>query len=73
MENFVEMNQSARDNQSITHWMGTVAEAEDSVPETQREFRLYIKELNKSLAADPRVQICQLPSGDGMTICRRLR
>ncbi|XP_027173963.1 probable caffeoyl-CoA O-methyltransferase At4g26220 [Coffea eugenioides] len=45
-----------------TLWMGTVAEAEDSVPETLRESRLYIKELNKSLAADPRVQICHLPS-----------
>lgn len=56
-----------------TLWSGTVAEVEDSVPEALREYRLYIKELNISLAADPRVQICHLPSGDGMTICRRLR
>uniref|UniRef100_A0A803MK93 Caffeoyl-CoA O-methyltransferase n=1 Tax=Chenopodium quinoa TaxID=63459 RepID=A0A803MK93_CHEQI len=28
--------------------------------------------LNKSLAADPRIDIAQLPLGDGITFCRRL-
>ncbi|KAK1418592.1 hypothetical protein QVD17_27737 [Tagetes erecta] len=29
-------------------------------------------EFNKSLAADPRIQMCLLPLSDGLTICRRL-
>nr|GME21502.1 caffeoyl-CoA O-methyltransferase [Ipomoea batatas] len=28
--------------------------------------------LNKELAADPRIEICQLPVGDGITLCRRV-
>ncbi|KAL3532577.1 hypothetical protein ACH5RR_006098 [Cinchona calisaya] len=55
-----------------TLWMGTVAMEEESVPEMLRESRHCMRELNKLLAADDRVRICQLPSGDGMTICRRL-
>ncbi|KAL3532579.1 hypothetical protein ACH5RR_006100, partial [Cinchona calisaya] len=56
-----------------TLWLGTVAVEEELVPEMLRESRHYMKELNKSLAADDRIRICQLPCGDGMTICRRLR
>jgi len=29
--------------------------------------------LNKALAADERVEICQLPVGDGVTLCRRVK
>ncbi|KAL3535654.1 hypothetical protein ACH5RR_004115 [Cinchona calisaya] len=55
-----------------TLWQGSVVEAEESVREILKESLPYIKEFNKLLAADIRVQICQLASGDGMTICRRL-
>ncbi|KAI4354337.1 hypothetical protein L6164_003207 [Bauhinia variegata] len=34
--------------------------------------RPFVLELNKALAIDPRIEICQLPVGDGITICRRI-
>lgn len=55
-----------------TLWAGTVAMAEDSVPPDLLRFRKPLIELNKYLAADNRIEICQVPVGDGMTICRRL-
>ncbi|XP_073047096.1 cation-dependent phenylpropanoid and flavonoid 8-O-methyltransferase 1-like [Primulina eburnea] len=55
-----------------TLWAGTVAMPEDSVPPGLLPFRKPVIELNKYLTADTRVQICQVPVGDGMTICRRL-
>lgn len=54
-----------------TLWAGTVAMAEDSVPPEFIHFRKQAIEINKFLSADTRIQICQLPVGDGMTICRR--
>ncbi|XP_076949739.1 putative caffeoyl-CoA O-methyltransferase At4g26220 isoform X1 [Bidens hawaiensis] len=55
-----------------TLWFGTVGQPESSVPEHLKEIRVYIIEFNKLLAADPRVDICMVPLGDGLTICRRL-
>ncbi|XP_010516438.1 PREDICTED: putative caffeoyl-CoA O-methyltransferase At1g67980 [Camelina sativa] len=52
---------------------GFVAEEkEDSVPEHMRENRTAIMELNKRLAADPRIELSQVSIGDGVTLCRRL-
>lgn len=56
-----------------TLWGGTVAFPDDSsVPDFLKESRLHTIKLNKSLASDPRIQISQVPSGDGVTICIRL-
>jgi len=55
-----------------TLWGGTVATAESEVEEFMRPNRVAIIELNKFLAADPRIEIAQLPLGDGVTFCRRL-
>ncbi|XP_015162381.1 probable caffeoyl-CoA O-methyltransferase At4g26220 [Solanum tuberosum] len=55
-----------------TLWFGTVAMPEEFVKESQKRNRLHIIELNKFLANDDRVQISQVPLGDGITICRRL-
>lgn len=55
-----------------TLWGGTVAMAEETVTERMSEGRHWTIELNKSLAADPRIQISHAPLGDGITICRRI-
>ncbi|KAJ6837196.1 caffeoyl-CoA O-methyltransferase-like isoform X1 [Iris pallida] len=56
-----------------TIWFGTVAVPEDaSLPMFAKEGRTALIALNKFLAADPRVEISQVPIGDGLTICRRL-
>ncbi|KAH6761723.1 S-adenosyl-L-methionine-dependent methyltransferases superfamily protein, partial [Perilla frutescens var. hirtella] len=54
-----------------TLWGGTVAVASDSVPESKVATRNASVEFNKYIAADSRVQISQVPLGDGITICRR--
>ncbi|WOL19874.1 caffeoyl-CoA O-methyltransferase [Canna indica] len=57
-----------------TLWGGTVA----ALPEEQplhgysMEIRDATVELNKYLAADPRIEICHLSISDGLTLCRRL-
>lgn len=51
---------------------GTVAMPEELVAENLRKNRRLTIELNNFLAADPRVQICLAPLGDGITICRRV-
>lgn len=60
-----------------TLWFGTVAAAaapdDPSVPLWVRSNRDALVKLNKFLAADPRVEISQVPIGDGVTICRRVR
>jgi caffeoyl-CoA O-methyltransferase len=38
-----------------------------------RYYRDFVLVLNKALAADERVEICQLPVGDGVTLCRRVK
>ncbi|KAG8367273.1 hypothetical protein BUALT_Bualt16G0055300 [Buddleja alternifolia] len=55
-----------------TLWGGSVAMAEDCVPERLLMTRASTIEFNKYLAADSRVQISQVPLGDGITVCRRL-
>jgi caffeoyl-CoA O-methyltransferase len=55
-----------------TLWGGSVVMPEELVPAEDVEGMHAFIELNKLLASDPRVEICQTPIGDGMTICRRL-
>ncbi|RWR78123.1 putative caffeoyl-CoA O-methyltransferase [Cinnamomum micranthum f. kanehirae] len=61
-----------------TLWSGTVAYSESSLsntckfPEGVLSKVEFVKELNKVLAADSRIQMTQLPVGDGVTICMRL-
>ncbi|KAK9073723.1 hypothetical protein SSX86_006317 [Deinandra increscens subsp. villosa] len=55
-----------------TLWWGTVAKPEEHVIERLKEDRINIIKFNKSLAADPRIEICMVPLGDGLTICKRL-
>lgn len=54
-----------------TLWAGTVAMAEGSVPESKLAMRNASIEFNKYIAGDGRVQISQVPLGDGITVCRR--
>ncbi|MCL1415310.1 hypothetical protein M3J43_25210, partial [Escherichia coli] len=56
-----------------TLWFGTVAAPPDApLSEYMRYNRDYLLELNEALAADPRIEICLLPVGDGVTLCRRI-
>ena len=56
-----------------TLWNGSVAASADTpMRKYVRYYRDFVIELNKVLAADPRIEICQLPISDGITICRRL-
>ncbi|CAI9264428.1 unnamed protein product [Lactuca saligna] len=56
-----------------TLWNGSlVAPADAPLRKYVRYYRDFVLELNKALAADPRVEICQLPVGDGITLCRRI-
>ncbi|GLJ31609.1 hypothetical protein SUGI_0634570 [Cryptomeria japonica] len=53
-------------------WCGTVAGCVATLPEQVINATHYVIELNKALAADKRIEICQLPIGDGLTLCRRI-
>ncbi|KAG6424933.1 hypothetical protein SASPL_115356 [Salvia splendens] len=56
-----------------TLWNGSVVAPPDApLRKYIRYYRDFVLELNKALAADPRIDICQLPVGDGITLCRRL-
>ncbi|CAJ2635385.1 caffeoyl-CoA O-methyltransferase 5-like [Trifolium pratense] len=56
-----------------TLWSGSVAAPPDTpMLNFVRELRDYVIELNKYLAQDSRIEICQLPVGDGITLCRRI-
>ncbi|PIN18546.1 O-methyltransferase [Handroanthus impetiginosus] len=55
-----------------TLWGGTVVMAAEFVPPAWSEMRVHVIEFNRNLAADSRVEISQLPLGDGLTMCRRL-
>ncbi|CAI0377758.1 unnamed protein product [Linum tenue] len=55
-----------------TLWGGTVAIPPDSVAGSHRGGTEATIQFNKSLAADPRVDISLTPLGDGITICRRI-
>ncbi|KAJ4964937.1 hypothetical protein NE237_016786 [Protea cynaroides] len=57
-----------------TLWNGSVvAPADAPLRKYVRYYRDFVMELNKELALDPRIEICQLPVGDGITICRRIK
>ncbi|KAL3346447.1 hypothetical protein AABB24_025072, partial [Solanum stoloniferum] len=56
-----------------TLWNGSVVAAPDApLRKYVRYYRDFVLELNKALAADSRIEICQLPVGDGITLCRRI-
>ncbi|KAF4374049.1 hypothetical protein F8388_007955 [Cannabis sativa] len=56
-----------------TLWNGSVVAPPDApLRKYVRYYRDFVIELNKALAADPRIEICMLPVGDGVTICRRI-
>ncbi|XP_057481297.1 caffeoyl-CoA O-methyltransferase-like [Actinidia eriantha] len=56
-----------------TLWNGSVAAPPDApLRKYVRYYRDFVLELNKALAVDPRIEICQLPVGDGITLCRRI-
>ncbi|PKI51397.1 probable caffeoyl-CoA O-methyltransferase At4g26220 [Punica granatum] len=55
-----------------TLWGATVVMPEESVPEWMKVGKHWTLEFNEKLAFDSRVQICHVPLGDGVTICRRV-
>ncbi|RDX78299.1 Caffeoyl-CoA O-methyltransferase, partial [Mucuna pruriens] len=56
-----------------TLWSGSVAAPPDApMMDYVKYYRSYVIELNKYLAQDSRIEICQLPVGDGITLCRRI-
>ncbi|TVU05345.1 hypothetical protein EJB05_48503 [Eragrostis curvula] len=58
-----------------TLWSGTVALAPDDAAQLSdhdRRNSAAIRDLNAMLAADERVEVCQLTIADGVTICRRV-
>ncbi|KAG8473579.1 hypothetical protein CXB51_035838 [Gossypium anomalum] len=57
-----------------TLWNGSVVAPPDApLRKYVRYYRDFVLELNKALAVDPRIEICMLPVGDGITLCRRLK
>jgi predicted O-methyltransferase YrrM len=56
-----------------TLWGGTVAMPPGTpMSDLDTRFSAAIRDLNAKLAADPRIEVCQLAIADGVTICRRL-
>ncbi|NP_001340280.1 caffeoyl-CoA O-methyltransferase-like isoform X2 [Glycine soja] len=56
-----------------TLWAGSVAAPPDApLMDYIKPLRGHVMELNKYLAQDSRIEICQLPVGDGITLCRRI-
>ncbi|KAK8471500.1 hypothetical protein PHAVU_003G242451 [Phaseolus vulgaris] len=56
-----------------TLWAGSVAASPDApFIDYIKPLRGYVMELNKYLAQDSRIEICQLPVGDGITLCCRI-
>ncbi|GMH13706.1 hypothetical protein Nepgr_015547 [Nepenthes gracilis] len=45
----------------------------EAVLEVKRPLIPPLLEFNKAVAVDDRVELCHVPCGDGVTICRRLR
>ncbi|XP_027347195.1 caffeoyl-CoA O-methyltransferase 5-like [Abrus precatorius] len=56
-----------------TLWGGSVVAPPDApLMDYIKRCRGHVMELNKYLAQDSRIEICQLPVGDGITLCRRI-
>eukprot|EP00249_Psilotum_nudum_P022789 c28643_g3_i2 orf=371-1132(-) len=56
-----------------TLMLGTVASGPDAaLPKLLAYFKASVQEVNKALAADSRIEISQVPIGDGITVCRRV-
>ncbi|KAJ4714851.1 Caffeoyl-CoA O-methyltransferase [Melia azedarach] len=56
-----------------TLWNGSLVLPPDApMKDYIRNNKGFLLELNKVLAVDPRIEICQLPVGDGITLCRRI-
>ena len=52
-----------------TLWNGSVVAPPDApLRKYVLYYRDFVLELNRALAADPRIEICQLPVGDGITL-----
>ena len=57
-----------------TLWYGAVATPDDTpYPKYVKYYKPFVVELNKALAADPRIEISMVPVGDGITLCRRIQ
>nr|AAR91504.1 caffeoyl-CoA-O-methyltransferase [Corchorus capsularis] len=57
-----------------TLWNGSVVAPPDApMRKYVRYYRDFVLEINKALAADPRIEICMLPVEDGITVCRRIQ
>lgn len=56
-----------------TLWFGSIVmPMNPDMPKYFNEGRESIIKFNKELAADPRIELCQVCIGDGLTICRRV-
>jgi len=56
-----------------TLWNGSLVLPDDApMRKYVRYYRDFVLQFNKDIAADLRVEICQLPVGDGITLCRRV-
>ncbi|CAL9026728.1 unnamed protein product [Prunus brigantina] len=57
----------------IELWNGSVVAPPDApLMNNVKFYRDFVLELNMALAVDPRIEICQLPVGDGITLCRHI-
>ncbi|KAK1414496.1 hypothetical protein QVD17_30242 [Tagetes erecta] len=56
-----------------TLWNGSVAAPPDAPLNSYvRYYKDFVLEFNKAISFDPRIEICMLPVGDGITLCRRV-
>nr|QCY65251.1 caffeyol-CoA O-methyltransferase [Goniophlebium amoenum] len=57
-----------------TLWNGSLVAPEDApYPKYICHYRPFVLELNRVLAGDKRIEISQVPIGDGLTLCRRIK
>ncbi|GMH13710.1 hypothetical protein Nepgr_015551 [Nepenthes gracilis] len=52
---------------------GAMIDPKTEMSDVKRLLLHGIIEFNKAVVADDRVELCHVPSGDGVTICKRLR
>ncbi|KAK1414501.1 hypothetical protein QVD17_30247 [Tagetes erecta] len=56
-----------------TLWSGSVAAPPDApMNYIIKKYKDFVLEFNKAISVDPRIEICMLPVGDGITLCRRV-